>query len=122
MTDAKTDAPEATDSDFVSPSTKKEQQEAKAVKDLSGGKKEELTMEVSVASPFSGYFEGPAFSISGLNATGPFDILPKHHNFISLLLPCTLVIRTAAGNEKKIAISGGLMHVKSDKVTVFLDI
>lgn len=89
------------------------------ISEKTGGK---LTMQVKVSSPFNVYFEGTAFSISGLNASGPFDILPKHHNFICLLQPCNLVIRPAQGEERQVQISGGLMHVKSDKVTVFLDI
>ncbi len=79
-------------------------------------------MSVKVSSPFRTYFDGMVFSISGENDTGPFDILPKHHNFISLLKACTLIIRTTKGEEQKIDISGGLMHVKADSVVVFLDI
>lgn len=82
-------------------------------------------MHIKVYSPFKTYFEDEAASISGQNATGPFDILPHHHNFMSLLQPCELVIRGVAGSstqEKRIRISGGLMHVKADKVIVFLDV
>ena len=80
-----------------------------------------LSMSVKVSSPFKDYYEGDAFSISGENATGPFDILPQHHNFISLLNPCELTVRSPKGDEK-IQIAGGLMHVKADKVIVFLDV
>jgi F0F1-type ATP synthase epsilon subunit len=40
------------------------------------------------------------------------------------LEPCILIISPVEGNihEQKIRISGGLMHVKADKVTIFLDI
>jgi F0F1-type ATP synthase epsilon subunit len=80
-------------------------------------------MDVKVYSPFKVYYEEKSFSISGINATGPFDILPHHHNFMTLLNPCELNIRPVTGRkEQKIRISGGLMHVKADKVTVFLDI
>lgn len=79
------------------------------------------TMHIKVYSPFKVYFDDDADSISGINATGPFDILPKHHNFMTLLQPCELVIRTFRG-EERIRISGGLMHVKADQVMVFLDI
>jgi hypothetical protein len=82
----------------------------------------ELTMFIKVASPFNTYYEGQAFSITAENDTGLFDILPKHHNFMCLLKPCTIVIRTDKGEEQKIDIGGGLMHVKADKVAVFLDI
>ena len=80
-----------------------------------------LSMQVKIHSPFKNYYDGDAFSISGENATGPFDILPRHHNFISLLSPCELVVRSPKGDEK-ILIGGGLMHVKADKVIVFLDV
>jgi len=76
-----------------------------------------------VYSPFQVFFDEAAHSISGVNDTGPFDILPRHHNFISLLSPCDLIVRTVkAGDDRKIRISGGIMHVKADKVIVFLDV
>lgn len=78
-------------------------------------------MQIKVYSPYKVYFDQESDSISAANATGPFDILPKHHNFITLLIPCELVIRTEK-REDKIRISGGLMHVKADRVTVFLDV
>jgi F0F1-type ATP synthase epsilon subunit len=79
------------------------------------------TMQVKVHSPFKVYYEGVASSISAESATGPFDILPEHHNFITLLVPCDLVIRNGK-NEEVVAISGGIMHVKADDVIVFLDV
>ena len=85
--------------------------------------KDRITMRIKVYSPFKTYFEDDAYSISGINATGPFDILPHHHNFMTLLSPCVLLVKTVNGPaEQKIRISGGLMHVKSDLVTVFLDV
>jgi F0F1-type ATP synthase epsilon subunit len=84
------------------------------------------TMRIKVYSPFKTYFEDDGYSISGVNATGPFDILPHHHNFMTLLSACELSIQTLGRSgqppQQKIRISGGLMHVKADKVTVFLDI
>lgn len=95
--------------------------DANAAKQPADGKQ---TMRIKVASPFKTYFNEAGYSISGQNETGPFDILPRHHNFMSLLQPGELVIRPVLGNahEQRIRISGGLMHVKADKVTVFLDI
>lgn len=79
------------------------------------------TMHLKVYSPYKVYFDGEALSISSVSATGPFDILPRHHNFITLLEPCDTVVRTASG-EQIIRIGGGLMHVKSDDVIIFLDV
>lgn len=82
----------------------------------------EPTMSVRVQSPFRSYFDGPAHSLTAVNATGTFDVLPHHHSFISLLLPSQLIIRTQTAGELKLQISGGLLHVKADQVVVFLDI
>lgn len=79
------------------------------------------TMAVKVYAPFQVYFEGDAFSVSAVNATGPFDILPKHHNFLCMLEPCMLVIKAPQG-DKSIKIHRALMHVKADRVVVFMDV
>jgi F0F1-type ATP synthase epsilon subunit len=80
-------------------------------------------MEVKVFAPFQTYFEGQALSLSGVNDTGPFDILPHHKNFMSLLKPATPIVVRAPGKEDfKMEISRGVMHVSTDKVTVFLDV
>ena len=79
------------------------------------------TMAVKVYAPFQIYFEGEATSLSAVNATGPFDILPHHHNFLCMLVPCTISIQTAEG-KKDIKISRALMHVKADRVVVFVDV
>ena len=103
--------------------SKTDKEKAQAVQEYSKTEKNgQLSMQVKVYSPFNDYYEGSAFSLSAENATGPFDILPKHHNFISLLSACEIIVRTVNKGEQRIRISGGLMHVKADKVIVFLDV
>jgi F0F1-type ATP synthase epsilon subunit len=81
----------------------------------------EASMQVKVYSPFKVYFNGEAQSISAVNETGPFDILPRHHNFMTLVSPGDIIIRAERG-EEKFRISRGIMHVKADQVIVFLDV
>ena len=78
-------------------------------------------MYIKVYAPFRTYFDGIADSISATNDTGPFDILPKHHNFMTLLSASDVIVRHDKG-EEKIAITRGIMHVKADRVIVFLDV
>lgn len=80
------------------------------------------SMAVKVYAPFQVYFEGEAFSLSAANDTGPFDILPKHHNFLCMLVPCELKIKPIEGDIKTIKIHRALMHVKADRVVVFVDV
>lgn len=80
------------------------------------------TMEVKVYAPFKVYYEGEAYSFSAVNAIGPFDILPRHHNFLCMLVPCVIKIHPVGGEEQVIKISRALMHVKADRVVVFVDV
>lgn len=95
-----------------------------ALKDLLGKAKEKdssLT-KVKVYSPFRVYYDNVATSVSAINGTGPFDILPGHKNFLTLLSPGDIVVRSATGKEETITIERGVMHVHSDGVQVFLDV
>ena len=79
------------------------------------------TIHAKVYAPFKTYFDGPVESISAVNDTGAFDILPKHHNFMTLLNEGDIIVRTERG-EERIPINRGVMHVKADQVVVFLDV
>jgi F0F1-type ATP synthase epsilon subunit len=93
-------------------------QEEKRLEKIPEGK-----MIVKVYAPYHDYFEGAAVSISAVNDTGPFDILPGHHKFFTLINTCELSIRTDDdGSAEKIKIEKGIMYVKEDRVVVFLDV
>ncbi|HSX33629.1 MAG TPA: F0F1 ATP synthase subunit epsilon [Candidatus Saccharimonadales bacterium] len=108
---------------MIEDETKASKEVAEAKKERAAADKGTASMHIKVYSPYRVYFDEDSLSISAENATGPFDILPHHHNFLTLLNACELVIHPITGTkEQKIRISGGLMHVKADQVTVFLDI
>jgi len=98
----------------------------KALRDLLGADIESQVAKnikkVKVYSPFRVYYDGAAASVSAINGTGPFDVLPGHKNFLSLLLPGDLVVRSPSGKEEKVVIDRGVMHVHKDTVRVFLDV
>lgn len=79
------------------------------------------TMQVKVWAPFEIYFEGEAYSVTAENESGIFDILPHHRNFLCMLVPCDMLIRTPY-DDQTIKISRALMHVKAEKVSVYLDV
>ena len=78
-------------------------------------------MHVKVYSPYKTYYDDRANSFSAINDTGPFDILPGHRNFMTLVSPCEIVIRSEKG-EDKIKIARAVMHVKANDIVVFLDV
>lgn len=80
------------------------------------------SMTVKVFSPREVYYYGPAESLTAANETGPFDILPLHHSFISLLTPGKISIGLTKDKRKDIEITKGLLRVKNNEVVVFLDV
>lgn len=76
-------------------------------------------LSVKVFSPFHVYYEGEAYSVSAVNKTGPFDVLPGHANFFSLLFPGEFRVDTC---EEKISfnIKQSIMLVAHNQVTVFV--
>lgn len=91
--------------------------------DTSNPKKDEQKiMHVKVHAPYKTYFDGDAVSVSAKNDTGDFDVLGKHHNFISILAASDIVIRKPDGEKETVSIQQGVMHVKENEVIVFLDV
>lgn len=84
--------------------------------------KSQTTMRAKIYAPYRTYFEGDITSLSAEDKTGPFDILPGHKNFMSLLVPCNITVRRNHADDVHLSVSRGVMHVKADKVTVFLDV
>jgi len=80
------------------------------------------TMHVKIYAPFKVYYDGMAASVSAENDTGPFDVLGHHKNFITLLKPCTVTVRMPGRPDYEIPVTRGVMHVKADMATIFLDV
>jgi F0F1-type ATP synthase epsilon subunit len=80
------------------------------------------TMHVKVYTPFKVYYDGAAMSVTANNQVGPFDILPHHRNFITLLGQGDVTVRVPGKSDLVLPIAKGIMHVRSDDVKVFLDV
>lgn len=97
----------------------------KTLSDLLGGNSQKIASsikQVKVYTPFRIYYDNEASSVSAINGTGPFDILPGHKNFLSLLAAGDIVVRSVGGKEERITVERGVMHVHNDTVKVFLDV
>jgi F0F1-type ATP synthase epsilon subunit len=79
-------------------------------------------MRIKVYAPFKVYYDDNANSITATNGVGQFDVLPQHHNFISLLEAGDIVVRRDGQKDFVLPINLGIMHVKADIVRVFLDV
>jgi F0F1-type ATP synthase epsilon subunit len=79
-------------------------------------------LQARVYSPYRVFYNGPAVSVSGINAHGPFDVLLGHINFFSLLQTGDVTVDTGKEGEEPVVIpiSHGILHVREDKVTLFV--
>lgn len=84
---------------------------------VSGGGK----LHLVIRAPYHTYYDGPADSLSAVNQTGPFDILPYHHNFISLLVAGELGW-VDGPDRRSLNIERGLLHCANNQVSIFLEL
>lgn len=80
-----------------------------------------LKLKVRIFSAFQTYYEGNAVSVSAVNPVGPFDILPGHINFLSILLPGPVVINDGQ-KIRRFELASGIIKVEKDAVTLFANV
>jgi F-type H+-transporting ATPase subunit epsilon len=83
--------------------------------------KGEPKLRARVLSPTQTLYDGPALSVSASNKVGPFDILADHANFFSLLTEGDIVVNTGY-QTFNFPIQHGIVKVKNNEVTLFIDI
>ncbi len=81
----------------------------------------DFKIKVKLFSPFQTYYQGEAVSVSANNEVGPFDILPGHSNFFSLLTEGDILINTGF-QEVKVHIPNGVVRVSNNMVTLFVNV
>lgn len=78
-------------------------------------------LDVQVLSSTKALYNGKATAVSSFNEVGPFDILPLHENFISLIKDRITVVSTT-GQRQQINFVRGLLEVSENRVRVFVGI
>lgn len=76
---------------------------------------------ITVKSPDNTVFTGEAVALSSLNDVGPFDVLPRHENFISIL-STKIVIYFEKNQKQEFQIQKGIIKARQNVVQVFLGI
>lgn len=80
-----------------------------------------LFLDVIILSSDKTYFLGKAKSVSSKNKLGPFDVLPLHENFISMLRDKVTVV-DLAGKKTVVSCDQGILEVADNRVRVFIGI
>lgn len=76
---------------------------------------------VTVRSPEKLLFEGECEYLSSINERGPFDVLPMHESFISII-NTGIKIKTKQGEIKEFKVDRGVLRAYKNRLDVFLGI
>ena len=83
---------------------------------------ENLFLSVHIASAEGTIWEGTAHSVSSANRDGPFDILPQHAQFITLVSNAPLTVRPISSAPETFTFRSAVMHVHGNTVAVYVGI
>ena len=78
-------------------------------------------LNVIARAPFIVHYEGPAESVSATNQVGPFDVLPGHANFFSVLEPGEIIIDTGAKEPVVFIANAGIITARDDDIHLFVN-
>lgn len=79
------------------------------------------TLSVTIRDREGIIFEGPVTALSSFNDKGPFDVLPMHANFISLIhRSLTLHFRDLP--SRRLEMETGVLKVRDNMVQVYLGV
>ncbi|APV49163.1 F0F1 ATP synthase subunit epsilon [Betaproteobacteria bacterium GR16-43] len=79
------------------------------------------TLHVDIVSAEQAIYSGEAEMVIAPGEAGELGILPEHVPLITRIKPGTIRIKQASGEEEVIYVSGGMMEVQPDVVTVLAD-
>lgn len=80
------------------------------------------TIHVDIVSAESSIFAGEASMVIAPGEGGELGILPEHMPLLTRIKPGTVRIQPAEGGEEEVIyVSGGMMEVQPDRVTILAD-
>ncbi len=79
------------------------------------------TISVVVKSRTGIVYSGEVAAVSSINKIGPFDILPYHSNFVSMIAK-KLTMHKTDGKKEELALDRGVLTVEDNKVEVYLGV
>jgi len=77
------------------------------------------TLHVRIISPQQLILDTQAESISSKNLDGPFDVLPQHANFITMIEKFPITVRVVKDKPQIFNFAMSIMLVKENNVDIF---
>jgi F-type H+-transporting ATPase subunit epsilon len=77
-----------------------------------------MTMSLQVLIPTGVMLETEILSLSASDASGQFGLLPNHQDFCTALVPCLVMYRDAEGDERHLAVDGGVLLLEGNHLSI----
>lgn len=77
------------------------------------------TIHVNISTPQEHIWEGEARSVSSEDAQGPFDVLPRHANFMCIVVDTPIRVVTVDGEHKQFEFSRAVLHNSDNELRIF---
>ncbi len=86
------------------------------------GSVDETRLFVRISKATQLVWEGMAAAVSSKNSQGPFDVLPMHTNFITLIQGHPIVVTGLDGSKQEYQFKQTVLYNKDNEVKIFADI
>ncbi len=83
---------------------------------------EDETLKVRISKATTVVWEGDATAVSSKNSDGPFDVLPMHANFVTLIRNEPIVVHTAQEGDMTYQFEQAVMYVKGNNIRIYTEI
>jgi len=81
----------------------------------------ENLLELEIVSPVKSVYEGKVKYVTAPGVMGEFQVLYNHAAMVSVLQIGIMKIEEENGNKKEFSTGGGILEVKSNKISVLAD-
>lgn len=81
----------------------------------------EDTLKIRITRATELLWEGEAKSVTSKNVDGPFDVLPMHANFVTLIRGEPIQIQQTDGKEITYSFKYSVMYVQGNIVKIYAD-
>lgn len=78
------------------------------------------TLTVTILSPLEIVWQGNAVSLSSENSEGPFDILPDHARFMSLIELVPITIYEQDGSEQTFTFKSAVLFFQDNQAKIYV--
>ena len=81
--------------------------------------KETLSVRITRATEL--VWEGDALSVTSKNVDGPFDILPYHANFVTLIRSEPITVQMTDKSKQVFSFKYAVMYVQDNAIKIYAD-